>query len=175
MEIGYRRSVGSRIVRGTTVLVPTLVAFFCVLASILPYGSLGGVPISPLFPLAAIFFFILTRPAFMTPLSVFAIGIFQDLISGGPLGLWALVYLFVYLVTAAQRILFVGRPAGQAWLGFIFTCALTGVIVWFLATLFYQAYIPLIPIAGQMLVTALVYPLLAWVFTFFLPESEGGA
>ncbi len=175
MELGYRRSLGSRIIRGPAMLVPMLVTTFCVLATVLPYGSLQGIPLAPLFPLAAIFFFVLTRPTLMTPLGIFAVGLFHDLISGGPLGLWVLVYEATYLVTSTLRVFFVGRAAGEAWLGFILVVVVAAFLIWLIASLFFQTAVAFVPIAGQAMVTALVYPLLAWLFTFALPEREGGA
>ncbi len=175
MEAGYRRGLGSRIARGPAIMVPVLVTLLCVVATVMPYGSLQGIPLAPMFPLAAIYFFVLTRPTLMTPLGIFAIGLTQDLITGGPIGLWILVYEAAFVVTSMQRVFFVGRPAGEAWLGFIFVVSLSAAIIWSLASMFYQTAIPLVPIIGQMMVTALVYPLLAWVFTFVLPEREGGA
>lgn len=175
MEVGYRRSLGARIVRGPAMMVPTLVTLFCVMATVLPYGSLAGIPLAPLFPLAAIFFFVLTRPTLMTPLGLLAVGLFHDLLSGGPLGLWVLVYEIAFLVTSMQRVFFVGRAAGEAWLGFILVVVVATFTIWIVANLFYPGPVPFVPIAGQGMVTALVYPLLAWVFTFALPEREGGA
>jgi rod shape-determining protein MreD len=165
--------MGTRIVRGTSAAVPTVLGLFCVLAAVMPYGSLGGIPLAPLFPLAAIYFFVLTRPDQMTPMSVFAIGLFQDFVSGSPAGLWALVYLVAYGATAALRVLFVGRSAGSAWPGLLLVSAAVGVAIWLLASIFYSRLIPPFPIAGQLMVTAALYPLLAWVFTRFLPPAEG--
>lgn len=166
-------SVSSRLVRGTSVFVPTLVGLFCVLAAVLPYGALGGIPLAPLFPLAAIFFFVLTRPDQMTPVSVFAIGLFQDLLTGSPAGLWAMVYLIAYGVTAALRVLFVGRSANAAWPGFLVVAVAVGAGIWLLASLFYATPIPPMPVAGQLMLTAALYPAMAWFFTLFLPQGEG--
>ncbi len=165
--------VGSRIVRGTSAIVPTLVGIFCVIATVMPYGSIGGITLGPVFPLAAIFFFTLTRPASMTPISVFAIGIVQDLLTGSPAGLWALVYLVAYGVTAALRVLFIGRSASAAWPGFLIVAGVACVSIWALASIFYGVNVPIVPVAGQLLLTAAVYPVLAWVFALFLPASEG--
>ena len=173
MWVSQRSSVGSRLVRGTSAVVPTLVAFFCVIAAIMPYGSFGGIPLAPVFPLAAIFFFVLTRPGLMTPLAVFAVGLFQDFLSGSPAGLWALVYLLAYVFTAAMRVLFVGRGAGAAWPGFLIVAGASGAALWALASIFYGTTVPPIPVATQMMLTAALYPTMAWVFAFFLTGGEG--
>lgn len=172
MWVSQRSSVGSRIVRGTALFVPTMVGLFAVVAAVLPYGALGNIPLAPVFPLAAIFFFVLTRPGQMTPVSVFLIGLLQDLLTGSPAGLWALVYLAAYGTTVALRVLFVGRSASAAWPGFLIVAGVSGLAVWLLAMMFYSQYVPVIPIAGQMALTAGLYPAMAWVFTLFLPANE---
>jgi len=167
-----RYSISSRIVRGSSVVVPTLIGLFCVIATVLPYGAVGGFTFTPIFPLAAIFFFVLTRPSQMTPVSVFAIGILQDLLTGGPVGLWALVYLLCYAATSAMRVLFVGRSAMAAWPGFLIVSLLAGLCIWVIASLLFGTPINVVPVVGQMMLTASLYPPLAWVFTRFLPQEE---
>ncbi len=173
MWTSHRFNVGSRIVRGTAVAVPTIVGLFCVLLAVLPYGAIGGFTLAPIFPLAAIFFFVLTRPDQMTPVSVFFIGLFQDLLTGSPSGLWALVYLTAYVVTAALRVLFVGRSAGAAWPGFLLVAGAVAFGIWLLASLYYGTPVRILPIAGQLMLTVALYPALAWVFTRVLPHAEG--
>lgn len=172
MLYNQRASIGSRIVRGTSAFVPTTVGLFSVIVTALPFGAVGGLPLAPLFPLAAVYFFVLTRPAQMTPISVFSIGILQDFLTGSPAGLWALVYLTAYGVTAALRVLFVGRSAGAAWPGFLIVAVASGVAIWVLAMMFYGTYVPVIPITGQLMLTAALYPAMAWVFAFFLSRRE---
>jgi len=173
MAMSYGTSVGSRLRRGSSILVPTLVCLFAVIAAVLPYGSAGSIPLAPLFPLAAIYFFVLTRPTLITPIAVFAIGIFHDLLSGGPLGLWALVYLASYGVGAGFRLLFIGRSAGAAWPGFLIIAAGAALVAWLFASIFYQTFVPFVPVFGQMMITAALYPIMAWVFSFFLGAGEG--
>jgi len=108
----------------------------------------------------------------MAPLSAFLIGVAQDMLSGSPAGLWALVYLLAYAVTASLRIFFVGRSAGAAWPGFLIVVGISGLAIWILASLFYLRIVHFPPVVAQMAITAALYPSMAWVFTFFLPQAE---
>jgi len=98
--------------------VPTLVSFFGLLIYVAPVHLLGiSIPM-PLFPLMAIFFWAISRPQLMPPLAVFAIGLTQDLITGGPLGLWAFSYLCAYTIMTTQSDAFAGRGNAMLWAGF---------------------------------------------------------
>jgi rod shape-determining protein MreD len=58
-----------------------------------PAHLVDGVNIMPTWPLIAIFLWSGLRPYFMPPFVVFAIGLTQDLLTGAPMGVWALSYL----------------------------------------------------------------------------------
>ena len=165
-------TVGSRLARGGAAIIPALVCAFCVVATVLPYGSFGGITLAPIFPRAAIYFFVLTRPDQITPFVILLVGVLHDLLSGSPLGLWALVYLSAYGLTAALRIVFVGQTASGAWPGFILVAVSAGVAIWILASLFFGTVVAVVPVVVQMMFTAALYPVLAWVFTFFLAGEE---
>ena len=79
---------------------PWLAALGCVLSVLLalvmqaaPTRLVDGVNIMPTWPLVAIFLWAGVRPQFMPPIAVFAIGLTQDLLTGAPMGVWALSYL----------------------------------------------------------------------------------
>ncbi|MGK0266931.1 MAG: rod shape-determining protein MreD [Maricaulis sp.] len=58
-----------------------------------PTQLIDGVNIMPTWPLIAIFLWSGLRPHFMPPIIVFSIGLCQDLLTGAPMGVWALSYL----------------------------------------------------------------------------------
>ncbi len=98
--------------------IPFAVALFCVMFTMLPWGLSSGVVIAPSFALMAVYYWGLYRPDLMPPIAVFLVGLFQDLMSGGPLGLWSLVYLAVYGVVVSQRLFFIGKAFLAIWIGF---------------------------------------------------------
>ena len=63
-----------------------------------PTRLLDGVNLMPTWPLIAIFLWSGLRPHFMPPIVVFSIGLVQDLLTGAPMGVWALSYLVAMAV-----------------------------------------------------------------------------
>ena len=54
----------------------------------------------------------------MTPAAVFAIGMLQDMMAGGPPGVWTLSFVVTYAVMTRQRDAFAGLSGLGAVLGF---------------------------------------------------------
>ena len=63
-----------------------------------PTRLIDGISVMPTWPLMAIFLWSGLRPHFMPPIVVFAIGLTQDLLTGAPMGVWALSYLVAIAV-----------------------------------------------------------------------------
>ena len=79
----------------------------------------GGFDIpAPWLSLIPVYFWALLRPDLGRAATAFAIGLFQDFVSGGPLGVWALTYLVAFAVLAPQREAFSGQTGGAVWIGF---------------------------------------------------------
>ena len=79
---------------------PWLAATGCLISVLLalivqasPARLVDGLTIMPTWPLMAIFLWAGVRPHFMPPIAVFLIGLSQDLLTGAPMGVWALAYL----------------------------------------------------------------------------------
>ncbi|SDM32460.1 rod shape-determining protein MreD [Maricaulis salignorans] len=70
-----------------------LSVFLALVVQAAPTQLVDGVNIMPTWPLIAIFLWAGLRPYFMPPILVFSIGLFQDLLTGAPMGVWALAYL----------------------------------------------------------------------------------
>src|SRR6204780_4739813 len=89
-------------------LVPLLCGFLAVLISNLPVTLVGGLVPAPLLGLIPIYFWCLVRPDLMTPTATFVIGVLQDIMAGGPPGVWTLAFVLTYAVVARQRDSFAG-------------------------------------------------------------------
>lgn len=148
------------------VSIPFVVALFCVLLTMLPLGLSPGIVIAPTFGLMAVFYWGLYRPDLMPPMIVFLVGLFQDLISGGPLGLWALVYLAVYGVVVSQRLFFIGKAFLAIWFGFGVTILIGGMIAWVVSSLYFGALLSPVSVLVQALLSFILYPVAARIFAF---------
>ena len=156
MAIAERTSVvmGGRLL---TALIPLLCGLGAVLISNLPISLTNGLVPSPLLGLVPVYFWCLVRPDLMTPAAVFAIGVMQDILGGGPPGVWTLSFVITYAVIDRQRDAFAGLPGLGAVLGFATAALITCACAYFIIA-FYYWHMPLIaPIVAELAVTALFY------------------
>jgi rod shape-determining protein MreD len=113
-------------VRGRTLRVHERVAFFgalgfAVIGALIyaaPVGVAGFDAPMPWLPLLPVFFWGLLRPDLVRAVAAFAVGLFQDIVSGGPLGVWALTYLVAFAAIAPQRDALAGQSPSAVWIGF---------------------------------------------------------
>ncbi len=143
----------------TPVVVTVLLALIGMVHSQVP----GYAAVAPVLPLSAIYFWSVYRPGLMPVLAVFFVGLLFDLLSGGPPGLFAAVFMAVRLVTVSQRRFFVGKPFMMVWWGFMMITAGAALFAWLLASI--NLGRPLIGWAPvfQFLLGVGLYPLVSWL------------
>jgi rod shape-determining protein MreD len=143
-------------------LTPLLTGLVFVLIANIPISLLGGLVPSPLLGLVPVYFWCLVRPDLMTPVAAFGIGLAEDVLSGGPPGVWTLAFILTYALLARQRDSFAGLSGLVAVVGFaaaaLFACATAYLAVSGLALLSPDGRTPpLAPIASQLAMTVLFY------------------
>jgi len=144
--------------------LPFLVGLVCVLLSFVPLSAIFDADVAPAFGLMAIYFWAVQRPDVFPVYAVFSVGLLYDLLSAGPLGLWALVYLVVYGIVVSQRLLFIGQTFTLFWLGFLVAALVAGLFGWGLASLYFGQVLLPGPILIQMAATVALFPLFATLF-----------
>ena len=148
-------------------IIPVLTIIVSVILSILPYGALGSIPLAPLLGLIALFFWSLYRPGLVPPFLVFAIGLYHDLLTTGPLGLWALTYVIFSGYFVEQRSFFVGKTSSELWVAFLLGLFVSLIVVWGISCLYYLKLLSPIPIVVQGVMTLLLYPVWTRVLMIF--------
>lgn len=117
-----------------------------------------GLP-EPVLPLIPAFAWAVIRPSVLAPFLLVALGLFLDLLWGGPTGLWELALLAPYALILAVRPTLTGRGPIVMWIWYGAACLLAfgiGALLIFLRT----ASLPgLLPLGWQALITILLYPL----------------
>src|SRR4051812_1208612 len=98
--------------------VPLLVAIGSVMLVNLPVSVTGGLLPAPVLALAPVYFWVLVRPDLMPPIAVMTIGLMEDLLSGGPPGLWTAGFLSAYALADKQRDIFASLSGLGAVIGF---------------------------------------------------------
>ncbi len=160
--MGRRAESLSRIAKAAT---PTVLGLFGVLLLALPVRLGEGLIPTPLLPLVVVFFWSIYGPDYLPSISVFFIGLLQDFLEGGPLGLWPAVYLATQYVVLSQRSYFLGREQRVVWMGFVFAAANAALILWLTMSLMRGELLPMATPAGKFLATIATYPVLAAGFS----------
>lgn len=151
-------------------IAPALSVIFGTLLSLLPYGFGGGWLVTPAFALVPLYFWALHRPNLLPVAIVFLLGLVQDLMSGGPLGLWGLVFVTSYSVTLSQREAFAGMRLRLAWPTFGGIVLLGEFAGWFANSVYHADFIGARPMLLQTVSTTLVLPLFVPVLIFMEQE-----
>ena len=144
-------------------VVPFAVALVLIFLSFLPIGRIFGSSVMPALAFIAVYYWAVARPELLPPVAVFAIGLIFDLLSAGPIGLWAFVYLFVYALTVTQRFFLINAPFTVFWTGFAVVAGIAGVVAWAAASLFFGQALAVGPIFWHMGLTVALFPLVVLV------------
>jgi rod shape-determining protein MreD len=162
-------------------LIPGLCGLLCVFIANVPISLLGGLVPAPLLALVPVYFWCLVRPDLMTPIVAFAIGLAEDLLSGGPPGIWTLAFVLTYGLVARQRDSFAGLSGLAAVLGFAaasaVACSIAYLTVAALVLLSGGHLPPTMPILGELAMTVLFYApttlVVGWLHHKLVGASRG--
>ena len=93
----------------------------------------------------------------MTPAAALTIGIAEDIVSGGPPGVWTLAFVLTYAVVARQRDSFAGLSGLVAVVGFGAAASVACASAYFTIAALYWHFPPLAPILSELAMTVLFY------------------
>lgn len=140
--------------------VPYVVMFLLVSLNLsylhLPLSFSVTLPIT----LMVIYYWSIYRPTLIPPVLVFILGILLDLVGSLPIGLSAFLFLFVRHVISDQRLFLTGQPFFMIWLGFFVVSSVSFAAQWFLFGLTSLQWTPLQPVAANIILGALVFPII---------------
>lgn len=145
-------------------LTPFGLTVLLVVINVIPIQIPGFARVVPLLALIAIHHWAIYQPELMPAYAVFLVGVFQDLLSGVPLGVNTFIFLAVYGAVVWQRRFFVGKSFLITWLGFAVVCAAAMMLSWILISVLHLTLVNAEALVYQYLLTLGFFPLLAWVF-----------
>ncbi|MBO88441.1 MAG: rod shape-determining protein MreD [Rickettsiales bacterium] len=143
---------------------PFLVALALVIVNLVPLHLPGYATISPDLVLMAVYYWALHRPSLMPAIAVFILGLFQDFLSGGPIGLSAGSLILVFAVAVSQARFFYGKSFLVVWWGFMMVSVGVGIIQWSVACIFLGRLISPDPALFECAMNIAAYPILGWLF-----------
>ena len=145
-------------------LTPFALTVLLIVFGMVPLGIPNFAPIMPALGLIAVFFWLVYRPDLMPAWAVFLVGLIQDLLGGGALGVGVFVLLVVYAALAGQRRYIAQASFFLVWLAFVPVAAGAFFLTWLFNSLIADALLAPGPAAFQYLSTVAFYPGLAWLF-----------
>ncbi len=144
-------------------MIPVSFGLLSAVAANLPISLLGSwIPV-PLFSLMAVYFWCLVRPDLMSPGWAFLIGLVEDILSGGPPGVWAASYVATYAVIDRQRDAFAGLSGWGAILGFATGALVACATAYVLMSFDHWRLLPLSPVVSEFALTVVWYIPAAYV------------
>jgi len=145
-------------------LTPFGLTVLLVLINVLPLHVPGFARVMPMLPLMSIYLWAVHNPNLMPAYAVFVIGLLQDILTGTPLGVNVLIYLFVYGAVIWQRRFLAGKSFAVIWVGFTLVGAGAVVVGWAVISIYYTILAEPNAMAFQYLLSLGIFPLMAWVF-----------
>ncbi len=145
-------------------LTPLLVSLGLVLISVIPLRLPQTSFIVPTLALMSVYYWSLHRADLLPALAIFFVGMLQDILTGGPLGINTLIFLAVYGVCVSQRRFFHGKSFLVVWWGFMVVAAGALALEWALSSAHAGSIAAPRPAYFKYLITITVYPLFAWIF-----------
>jgi rod shape-determining protein MreD len=110
-------------------------------------------------PLIPAFAWAVVRPAILPPILLFGMGVFVDLWTGGPMGLWPVALLAAYASVFLTRSVMAGQSALAMWVWYAAACLFAFVVADFLTMLDSLNTPNYLAVFWQFLVTAALFPL----------------
>lgn len=142
---------------------PFLLALTLVIVNLIPLHLTGYAAISPDLALMAVYYWALHRPSLMPAIAVFIIGLFQDFLSGGPIGLSAGTLILVFAVAVSQARFFYGKSFLVVWWGFMMVSVGVATIQWIAVSIFFGTLISPDPAFFECVMNIAGYPILGWL------------
>ncbi len=144
-------------------LTPFLITITLVIVAQVPMHLPAAISIAPALALIAVYFWGLHQPDLIPAPVVFLIGLLQDILTGVPFGLNALILLVVYGIVVSQRRFFFGKSFAVLWWGFATLSLVIGALQWIAMSILMGQFLSIGPLLVEYLATAALYPLVAYI------------
>lgn len=146
---------------------PVSAVFLCLLllmAMALPLAETDNPSLRPLIPLMFCYFFTIERRRALPLAALAGLGLLQDSLVGGILGLNMILLVATRLLLEAQAPAYHAWPVLIGWLGFVPVAAIAAAIIWAMGCLASGTLISPAQVLVQTLLTLAAYPLAAHLF-----------
>lgn len=138
---------------------PTLACMVASFLFALPIRLFGLQPPEPVFAMVPAFAWAVIRPSILPPFFLLALGLYLDILWGGPAGLWPACLLAAYAPVLMARSILSGQSYLVMWAWYAASCVVAFGAGFVFMTLDSGAAPSLVAVGWQLLVTAALFPL----------------
>ena len=151
-----------RLDRSVRLLGPFVVSIILVMLSALPIYVPGYGQIAVEVGLVTVFYWAIYRPDLFPVFAAFALGLWQDILVGSPIGLHALTLLLANWAIVSQRTFFHGKAFGVIWWSFSLVALVAAVLSWTVVCVLNMTFISPVAVLFQTFLTIGAFPFMAW-------------
>lgn len=149
---------GHSFLRSLYTVGPYLFTVLIILLARVPFQDAAAGPLIPIFGLIYTYYFRLHFPHAAGLAFIFLLGLLEDFLSGGYLGMTPLVLLLVAALFERHRNLFAQGTFVTETVTFVFFSLGVSLVYWLLTSFVEASFLPPMPFLIQGLVTALAFP-----------------
>lgn len=154
-----RRPVAVRVIGPVQwIVIPALVTVAVTILLATPVELFGLNLPEPVIPMVLAFSWPLIRPSVTAPLVLALLGLILDILTYGPLGLWALALLAIYAVVLASRSFLIGQDTAVLFAWYAACCCLAFLLVYLVRMIIDQNAASILALIGQVVPTLLLFP-----------------
>lgn len=154
-----RRPVAVRVVGPVQwIVIPALVTVAVTILLATPVELFGLNLPEPVIPMVLAFSWPLIRPSVTAPLVLTLLGLILDILTYGPLGLWALALLAVYAVVLASRSFLIGQDTAVLFVWYAACCGLAFLLAYIIVSIIARNPPSILALIGQVVPTLLLFP-----------------
>lgn len=144
--------------------VPLGLTLILMLFALTPTQIPGLSHATPMYGLAAVYFWSIYRSDLMGYGTAFGLGLFQDLLTGAPLGSSTLILLLCQYLVFRQPKFFNAKPFGVFWLAFAVVALGAGLLKWICVGLVTSSgFTRFGDMFASVILTVALYPVIAWL------------
>jgi rod shape-determining protein MreD len=138
-------------------VIPLACGIAGALISNMPISIFGGNLQPPLLALMPVYFWCLIRPDLMPPWIALALGILEDMLSGGSPGVWTAAFVASYALVDRQRESFAGLAGFGAIIGFAAAMFAASATAYLVEVFLAWRFLPISALIVQFAVTIVFY------------------
>ncbi|MBU1540557.1 MAG: hypothetical protein KKC29_10595 [Alphaproteobacteria bacterium] len=154
-----RRPVAVRVVGPVQwIFIPAVVTLAVTILLATPVELFGLNLPEPVIPMVLAFAWPLIRPTVTAPVILTLLGLLLDILTYGPLGLWALALLAIYAVVLVSRSFLIGQDTAVLFVWYAACCTVAFLMAYAVVAVIVRNPPSILALIGQIVPTLLLFP-----------------